>query len=70
MGWKERDEKPEVELSVTYLYETDRAIQINDGDKDVWIPKSLCHYENKIFVVGENMELFVQEWFAKQEGLI
>lgn len=78
MGWKDRDRRDGVELSVIFLRETEKAIQVRDGSEEIWIPKSVCRLdddtelleENKNFVTGDIVELSVEEWFAKKEGLI
>lgn len=60
-----------IEVSVTFKHETDRAVLINDGDKDIWLPKSQIDIEGGEFPEeGEACELLVAEWLAKEKGLI
>lgn len=66
---RRNDEK--IEVSVTFKHETDRAVLINDGDKDIWLPKSQIEIEGGEFPEeGEACELLVAEWLAKDKGLI
>jgi hypothetical protein len=63
-----------VEIKATYLHHTRGAILINDGDRDVWIPKvavdldaldePLISYER-----GQEIALQVQQWMIEKEGL-
>lgn len=71
MGWKDRDNKSTIEMSVIFLCETEKAVQVRDGVTEIWIPKSLCNFDdNHNLVSGDEIELYVEEWFAKKEGLI
>lgn len=66
-----RGDAEKIEVSVTFKRETDRAILINDGDKDIWLPKSQCSIDAEDFPEdGETCELLVAEWLAKEKGLI
>ena len=52
---------------------TDKAICINDGVEEQWIPKSqvvcltkeLDHIEQ-----GDQVHIMIQEWLAKKKGLL
>lgn len=66
-----RREAKKIEVSVTMKHETDRAILVLDGDREVWLPKSQVSIEGDEFPEpGESAELFVPEWLAKEKGLI
>lgn len=65
MGNRDRYEA----ISVTVTTITGKAILINDGTKDCWIPKSLIEDPDDL-VHGEVTEINVQEWFLQKEGLI
>lgn len=66
-----RREAEKVEVSVTFKRETDRAILVNDGDKDIWLPKSQCSIAAEDFPEpGEAIEIEVAEWLAKEKGLL
>jgi hypothetical protein len=41
--------------------ETDKAIQINTGDRLVWVPKSLIELEGDV--------VLCKKWFAKKNGI-
>lgn len=50
---------------------TDKAlfVHIDDGDEEVWIPKSCIHADSEVFAKdSEPGELIVVEWFARKEG--
>lgn len=66
---RRNDEK--IEVSVTFKHVTDRAVLVNDGDKDLWLPLSQIEpYEFCDTEPGEAIELLVAEWLAKEKGLI
>lgn len=66
-----RRDAEKIEVSVTFKRETERAVLINDGDKDIWLPKSQIEtYEFCDTEPGEAIELLVAEWLAKDKGLI
>ena len=48
-------------------HETKAAWLVNDGDKDVWLPKSQCEIE-----MGKGTDCIVTlpEWLAKEKELI
>ena len=56
------------EISYEYLRETEKAVHINDGDQEVWVPKSLTADPGMDFEAENVME--VKYWFCKNEGLI
>lgn len=52
-----------VDLELQLKMETDKAYLVNDGDKDVWLPKSQVeHSENKVFTMPE--------WLAIEKELV
>lgn len=65
------DDKPRrsdlVDVTVTFVRESERAWCVNDGTKDVWIPKSKGELERQARGV---CELTIPEWLAKEKGLI
>ena len=65
---RRNDEK--IEVSVTFKHITDRAVLVNDGDKDVWLPLSQVEYDFCDTEPGETIEILVPEWIAKNKGLL
>ena len=64
-------EAEKVEVSVTFKRETERAVLVHDGDKDVWLPKSQIEIEGGEWPEeGEACDVLVAEWLAKDKGLI
>lgn len=60
-------DKNYIEITGEWRAETDRAIRINDGTKDVWLPKSqLENIEMDGFIVTITMP----EWLAHDKELI
>lgn len=61
-----------VEVSVTYKHQTDRAVLVNDGEYDFWLPKSQVTIEGGEFPdeAGTAIEIELPEWLAKEKGLI
>lgn len=50
---------------------TDKAlfVHIDDGDEEVWVPKSCIHDDSEVYAAdSEPGELVVVEWFARKEG--
>jgi len=62
-----------VEVDVTIEAETELAILVNDGDRDVWLPKSqLIDYDDNAPVLTgiTAVTVTLPEWLAKAKGLI
>jgi len=62
----------DVEIAVEVRAETDKAILVFDGAREVWIPKSQikdqCE-EDGLF--GKKItSIFISEWLAGEKGLI
>lgn len=58
----------EVDVCVEILRESERAIQVTDGDVTEWIPKSqLVDYKGK---PGQTTTITMPEWLAKDKNLI
>lgn len=58
-----------VEISAEIKYMTEKAVLVNDGDRDVWIPKSQIDEPDEL-EEGVAAGFFIKKWFAKKEGLI
>jgi RNase P/RNase MRP subunit p29 len=52
-----------VEISAELVRETDKSFLLNDGDREVWVPKSRCNW------IGKHL-WEMPEWLAKDRGLI
>ena len=60
------------EVVVTMKHQTERAVLINDGTVDHWLPKSQVYPEDSGGVFPEKgitFTLMVPEWLAKKLGL-
>ena len=56
-----------VDIACTVRTETARAWLINDGTREVWVPKSQVEVE----IVGTKSAIATMpEWMAKEKGLI
>ena len=55
-----------IDLAVEIRHETVRAWLINDGSREVWLPKSQCEVTEPI---GPSI-VTLPEWLAKDKGLI
>ena len=51
-----------IDIVVTLRHQTDKAYLVDDGDKQVWVPKSQSEYADGI--------LTLPEWLAMDKGLI
>lgn len=59
-----------IELSVEIRQATDLAFLVFDGDKEVWVPKSLIEEPDDLKISDKCQEISVPVWFAEREGLI
>ena len=55
-----------VDIACQLKHETAKAWLINDGTKDVWIPKSQSEIEGD----ADRCVITIPEWLAKDKGLI
>ena len=63
--------KPEmIDVTVIFKRITDRAVLVNDGDKDIWLPLSQVDYHFCDPEPGDTLELLVPEWLAKEKGML
>jgi N-acetylglucosamine-6-phosphate deacetylase len=53
-----------IDIACEIKVETDKAILINDGTKEVWLPKS------QVEINREDKEVTMPEWLAKEKELI
>lgn len=61
----------DVELEVTVKAVTDKALLINDGKIDVWLPKSQISDWSGSEELDRNVtSVFVPEWLAIEKGLV
>jgi hypothetical protein len=66
-----RRDAEKIEVSVTFKHITDRAVLVNDGDKDIWLPLSMVDGGDIMAMEpGDVVELLLPEWLAKEKGLI
>lgn len=50
---------------------TTKAVLINDGTRDAWIPTSQIEDPDPADLdIGQHVELLLPEWLAKEKGLI
>lgn len=55
---------------VDIRHTTEDAILVSDGDREVWIPKSLVESpEIDELIVGASIDLVIPDWLATREGL-
>jgi len=61
------------ELFCSVKGQTENALLVNDGDRDVWVPKSLMTTDQRAEIeymnAGDSFELSIPEWFADQKEL-
>jgi hypothetical protein len=53
-----------VDIACEIRLETEKAFLIYDGDKEVWIPKSIGEWDQ------DAKTMAMPEWFATDKGLI
>lgn len=70
MAWADR-EPVYVELEDCYIgVVTEKAVQIHHDDEVFWVPKSVIEDPDELERYDEHCTVYVQEWFARKEGLI
>ena len=53
-----------INIAAELRHETDKAFLIFDGDKEIWLPKSLVEHD------PDNKTFAMPEWLAMDKGLI
>lgn len=56
-----------IDLKVQILHERDKAILVDDGDRKVWLPKSMIEFEPD---AGTLSIVSLPEWLARDKELI
>jgi cold shock CspA family protein len=57
------------DFSCEFKVETANAFLVNDGDADVWIPKSQITAQSCDFKKGANVDLEIPQWLAEEKGI-
>lgn len=52
------------------LKETPKAILVNRGKGDLWVPKSVIHDDSEVYEEGHEGTLIVKRWWAEEKGLL
>lgn len=60
----------EIEIAVTVMARTDKALLVDDGCREVWVPRSMItdhspDTDNDLAITS----IFLPEWFATKVGL-
>ena len=58
-----------IDITVEIIHETDAAFLVNDGDEDVWVPKSQIE-NNEDLYVGCCDVIYIPVWLALDKGFI
>lgn len=61
------------ETTAQCVAETTDAICViteEDGDEQVWIPKSQIHDDSEVFEKGGSGKLIVTQWIAEKKGWV
>ena len=53
-----------IDIPMDYVHDTEKAWLLSDGDKEYWIPKSRCEYDQ------QTRTLTLPEPLAKEKGLV
>ena len=57
-----------IEIAVTKMAESPKAMLVTDGIRDAWIPKCCIH--DSVEEKGELTSIFIHEKLANEKGLI
>lgn len=55
---------------VTVLKATDKALLCEIDGEQVWIPKGQIDDDSEVFQEGQDGQLVISEWIAKEKGLV
>lgn len=69
-NWDDEIEKDRVHVTCAVRQETERAVLVHDGTREIWIPKSQITEPKEIPPIGDTMEMLIPEWLAEEKGLI
>lgn len=58
----------DIEIDIVVRGETDLALKVSDGSKEVWVPKSKISDQGE--EGGRITSIFIPEWLALEKGLI
>jgi hypothetical protein len=59
----------ELDVSLEYLRDTEKAILVKDVDREFWLPKSQIKFERSD-VNRSVVKVRMKEWLAKAKGLV
>ncbi|MCA0421899.1 MAG: hypothetical protein LCH61_01020 [Proteobacteria bacterium] len=57
-----------IDITVTKRHETTAAVQVHDGDKLAWLPKSQIEIEET--GDGKTVIVTLPQWLAEEKGLV
>lgn len=63
------DSRDPIDVDIELIRETEKAVLVTDGDKDVWLPKSRISLP-KDREEGGTYTIQVETWLAMEKGLI
>lgn len=58
-----------IEIDVDILRETEAALLVSDGGRQVWLPKSQIENPDDLSP-GDSGEIIVPVWLAEEKGLV
>ena len=63
-----------IDIEGTFIHATEKAILLNTGDTEKWIPKSVIFENNDMLwetiEKGDLIEISIPEWFASKNEFI
>ena len=59
-----------IELAVDIIAKTEKAVLVNSGIKESWIPLSQIDDYTDELTVGKSITIFISEWLAETKELI
>ncbi len=61
------------DITVSFVFETAKAVKYTDGEKEFWVPKSQMGDDGTVQVetnVDGTLTLTAPEWWLTREGLV
>lgn len=67
---RQRDDADDVVVvRAVCIRQTDRAILVRIGPRELWVPQSQVHDDSEVYQLGDDGKLVVKAWFARKEGI-
>jgi hypothetical protein len=67
---RDDDATKTIEITEPVKRETEKALLVEIGGEELWIPKSQIHDDSEVYREGDTGKLVITEWIAREKGLL